>query len=92
MEELVKEVVADNRLKGVAEIEESDVFIICVPTPINDDKTANMEFVVQATELIKVCKKGNTVILESTSPPGTIEDIVLPILSKTGLVMGKTYM
>jgi len=88
--ELVKEVVSTGKLKGDTKINESDVFIIAVPTPINEDKTANMEYVKTAVEsIVKYLRKDNTVILESTSPPGTIDDIVLPILNKSGLNMGE---
>lgn len=87
---LVKEVVSTGKLKADTKINESDVFIIAVPTPINEDKTANMEYVkVAAESIVKYLKKGNTVVLESTSPPGTIDDILLPILSKSGLNMGE---
>lgn len=87
---LVKEVVSTGKLKGDTKINESDVFIIAVPTPINEDKTANMEYVKTAVEsIVKYLRKDNTVILESTSPPGTIDDIVLPILNKSGLNMGE---
>lgn len=87
---LVKEVVATGKLKADTKINESDVFIISVPTPINEDKTANIEYVkVAAESIVKYLKKDNAVILESTCPPGTIEDILLPILSKSGLKIGE---
>ena len=87
---LVKEVVSAGKLKGDTKINESDVFIISVPTPINEDKTANMEYVkVAAESIVKYLKKGDVVILESTSPPGTIDDVLLPILSKSGLNIGE---
>ncbi|MBV1817557.1 nucleotide sugar dehydrogenase [Anaerosalibacter bizertensis] len=90
LKELVKEVVNNKKLRGVNEIGESDVFIVSVPTPINEDKTANMKYVKQATESVsKHIKKGDIFVLESTSPPGTIEEIILPILSKTGLNIGE---
>ena len=83
---LVKEVVSAGKLKGDTKINESDVFIISVPTPINEDKTANMEYVkVAAESIVKYLKNGDVVVLESTSPPGTIDDVLLPILSKSGL-------
>ena len=87
---LVREVVSAGKLKADTKINESDAFIISVPTPINEDKTANMEYVkVAAESIVKYLKKDNTVILESTSPPGTIDEILLPILSKSGLNIGE---
>ncbi|MBP1765254.1 MAG: nucleotide sugar dehydrogenase [Firmicutes bacterium] len=70
--------------------EEADVFIIAVPTPINDDKTANLTYVVQAAEsILPFLRKGNLVILESTCPPRTTEDVLVPILGKSGLEIGE---
>ncbi|GLB59003.1 nucleotide sugar dehydrogenase [Cytobacillus sp. NCCP-133] len=70
--------------------EEADVFIIAVPSPINDDKTANLEYVRKATQsIVPFVKKGNLVILESTVPPRTVEDVMLPVLKETGLNLGE---
>lgn len=69
--------------------EQADVFIIAVPSPINPDKTADMKYVESATEsIVPYLEKGNLVILESTVPPRTVEDIMLPILRKSGLEIG----
>lgn len=90
LEELVKEVVKDGRLRGISNFEKSDVFIIAVPTPIKEDKTADITYVKMAVEaIVPFLEKGNIVVLESTSPPGTTEDIIGPILEKTGLVVGE---
>ncbi|WP_421663814.1 nucleotide sugar dehydrogenase [Lysinibacillus telephonicus] len=68
---------------------EADVFIVAVPSPINPDKTANLEYVRQATaSIVPFVKKGNLVILESTVPPKTVERIMIPELVKTGLEIG----
>lgn len=67
---------------------EADVFIVAVPSPINADNTANLEYVRQATaSIVPFVKKGNLVILESTVPPKTVEDVMLPELRKTGLAI-----
>ncbi len=89
--ELVKEVVEKGNLTGTTECpKDCDVYIIAVPTPINKDKTADMRFVESATRSIVPClQPGNIVILESTSPPRTVEDLMLPILKESGLEMGK---
>lgn len=69
--------------------EEADVFILAVPSPINEDKTANLEYVRSATKAIApFIKKGNLVILESTVPPRTVEDVMMPVLIETGLNIG----
>lgn len=89
--ELVREVVENGNLVGTTECpEDCDVYIIAVPTPINPDKTADMRYVEAATRSIAPClKAGNIVVLESTSPPRTVEDLMLPILSESGLKMGE---
>ncbi|WP_033541454.1 nucleotide sugar dehydrogenase [Planococcus sp. CAU13] len=67
----------------------ADVFIVAVPSPINSDKTANLEYVRKATEsIVPYLQKGNLVILESTVPPKTVEDVMLPELIKSGLEIG----
>ena len=69
---------------------EADVFIVAVPSPINADKTANLEYVRQATaSIVPFLKEGNLVILESTVPPKTVEDVMLPEIIKSGLVIGE---
>ncbi|MBQ3920623.1 MAG: nucleotide sugar dehydrogenase [Firmicutes bacterium] len=84
--ELVKEAVESGRLRAVTSPEEADVFIIAVPTPITEDKKADMRFVAAAAEdIAKVLKKGDLVILESTSPAGTCDELLKPILEKSGL-------
>lgn len=69
---------------------EADVFIIAVPSPINSDKTANLEYVRKATaSVVPYLREGNLVILESTVPPKTVEDVMLPEIVKSGLIIGE---
>ncbi len=83
---MVREVVASGKLKASTKPEQADVYIIAVPTPINEDKTADMSFVVSATQsIVPFVKKGDIIILESTSPPNTVESIVVPILKDSSL-------
>ncbi|MHC1761370.1 MAG: nucleotide sugar dehydrogenase [Negativicutes bacterium] len=70
--------------------EQADVFIIAVPTPINEDNTADLTYVTHATEsVLPFLQKGNLVILESTCPPRTTEDVLVPILAKSGYKIGE---
>jgi UDP-N-acetyl-D-mannosaminuronic acid dehydrogenase len=63
---------------------------VAVPSPINADHSANLEYVRSATaSIVPYLKQGNLVILESTVPPKTVEDIMLPELVKSGLVIGE---
>lgn len=70
--------------------EQADVFIIAVPTPIKNDNTADLTYVINATEsILPFLQKGNLIILESTVPPRTSEDILVPILQKSGYKIGE---
>ena len=67
----------------------ADVFIIAVPSPIKADKTADLEYVRKATaSTVPFLEKGNLVILESTVPPRTVEDVMMPELIKSDLEIG----
>ncbi|KIL76510.1 nucleotide sugar dehydrogenase [Pseudobacillus badius] len=84
--EVVKEVVESGKLRASMEPEEADAFIISVPTPIHEDCTANVEYVRSATKaIVPYLKKGNVVIVESTIPPRTMDDVVAPIIEEAGL-------
>lgn len=70
--------------------EESDVFIIAVPTPLTKEKKADLSLVKTAAEsIIPVLRPRNLVVLESTSPPGTTKEFLVPILAQSGLKIGK---
>ncbi|MDO9349475.1 MAG: nucleotide sugar dehydrogenase, partial [Anaerolineales bacterium] len=82
--------------------EEADAFIIAVPTPFYDDKfgehngqkykLADMRAVTSASEaILPYLRKGNLVVLESTSPPRTTVDLVAPILERSGLKAGVDF-
>ncbi len=74
------------------EPEPSDAFIIAVPTPFLSDKRADMRFVVSATEaIVPHLRAGNLIVLESTSPPRTTMDLVVPILERSGLKAGQDF-
>lgn len=93
LEELVEDVVKKGNLIASISPKESDVFIISVPTPIKDDKTSDMSYVISATKsIVKYLKKGNIVVLESTSPVGTTEEVVKPIIEESGLKVGRDIM
>ncbi|NLD25275.1 hypothetical protein GX656_01380, partial [Candidatus Dojkabacteria bacterium] len=79
--------------KDKEELKNTDIFIICVPTPVLDDYTPDYTPVIKAAETIsKYLKKGATVVLESTVNPGTCEEILVPILEKgSKLVAGKDF-
>lgn len=87
---MVQAAVRSGNLIADTKPHEADAFIIAVPTPITADKKADMSYVVAATEaIVPYLRVGNMVILESTSPPGTVEELMLPILEKSGLKIGE---
>jgi UDP-N-acetyl-D-mannosaminuronic acid dehydrogenase len=90
---LVKSAALSGNLTAAAMPQEADVFIIAVPTPFKKDKKPDLSFIEGATEsIIPVLKKGNLVILESTSPVGTTESQVsAKIAARTGWKPGEDY-
>lgn len=92
LRELVQEAVTSGKLRFSLQAEMADTFIISVPTPFYEDKKADMRAVISATEsIIPFLRKGNLVILESTSPPRTTQDLVRPILERSGLKAGSDF-
>ncbi len=90
LSDLVKEVVASGNLQGISSLQESDIFIISVPTPIQENKKADLSYVIKASQsILPLLKKGDIVILESTSPPETTEKVVKPILEESGFIVGE---
>ncbi|MDT3763935.1 nucleotide sugar dehydrogenase [Priestia filamentosa] len=83
--EVVKDVVHSGNLRASLNVEEADVYIIAVPTPIHEDHTANVDYVISATKsILPFVKKNDVVIVESTIPPRTIDDIVAPLFEEAG--------
>lgn len=71
---------------------ECDVVAICVPTPLDKFKQPDLSYVVNSTrEISKRMHKDMLVVLESTTYPGTTEEIVKPILEESGLKVGKDF-
>lgn len=89
LQERLEKAVDAGLLKASTTPEKADVFMIAVPSPINPDKSANLEYVRKATaSIVPYLEKGNLVILESTVPPRTVEDVMMPELVKAGLEIG----
>lgn len=74
-------------------IEDSDIFIICVPTPVLDDYIPDLQPVKSAVATVaKYLKKGNSVVIESTINPGVCDEVVIPILEEmTKLAAGEDF-
>lgn len=84
---------AKNNVVAKTEVEDADVFLIAVPTPLEKAvKVADLKYARSAAEMIYPhLNKENLVILESTVPPGASERLIIPILERCGLKAGEFY-
>ncbi|MCE9582067.1 MAG: nucleotide sugar dehydrogenase [Planctomycetes bacterium] len=72
---------------------EADAIVICVPTPLTETRDPDMTYIEKTSEAIeKRLRKGQLVVLESTTYPGTTEEVVKPILERSGLKCGKDFL
>ncbi|WP_059173062.1 nucleotide sugar dehydrogenase [Bacillus sp. FJAT-27445] len=87
--------VAEGKLMATSDynfIGEVDAVAICVPTPLDIYKQPNMKYVESSAKAISEhIKKGTLVVLESTTYPGTTEELIKPILEQSGLVCGEGF-
>jgi UDP-N-acetyl-D-glucosamine dehydrogenase len=93
---LLKECVDAGRLRATTDfdqLKECDAIIICVPTPLRKTKEPDVSFILAAAEEIKKrLRRGQLVILESTTYPGTTDEVLLPMLSETGLKLDEDFL
>jgi UDP-N-acetyl-D-glucosamine dehydrogenase len=76
----------------MSRLSEPDAISICVPTPLSKFKDPDVSFIVAATEAVKKrLRRGQAIILESTTYPGTTREIMLPVLESTGLRVGHDF-
>jgi len=81
-------VVAD----GIEALTAADAIIICVPTPLGKSKEPDISHIVAATEdVARILRAGQLVVLESTTYPGTTEEVLLPRFAAAGLVVGHEF-
>jgi len=96
LEEMVKETVENNCLSATTDslsaVQEVRTIMIIVPTPVDEHKESDLSAVISASQsIMEGLKEGDLVIIESTVPPGTCENMVIPILEKSGLKAGKDF-
>lgn len=73
-------------------LQDPDVLVICVPTPLTSTREPDLKYVVATAEAIsQVLRPGQLIVLESTTYPGTTTEVLLPILEKNGLRAGKDF-
>ena len=91
----IKKTVKSKKLVATSDfskLSKPDIIIICVPTPLTAHHDPDMSYIVSTTEQIqKSLRKGQLIILESTTYPGTTDELVRNMLQKTGLVCGRDF-
>ncbi|MFH0931256.1 MAG: nucleotide sugar dehydrogenase [Candidatus Zixiibacteriota bacterium] len=94
-DEQVKKLVQKGLLKATtnfALLRKADCISICVPTPLSKTKDPDVSYILSAVNQVrKYLHPGQLVVLESTTYPGTTEELILPILEETGLKVGKDF-
>ena len=95
-DDLAKGLAASERFKATAESKDlvsADAILLCVPTPLGPHREPDLSFVLDSTKMVAaILRKGQLVVLESTTYPGTTRDEMLPILEKeSGLRCGKDF-
>jgi UDP-N-acetyl-D-glucosamine dehydrogenase len=91
----VRALVQGGRLRASADFDglaRADALIICVPTPLSKTKDPDLSMVLDAARAIAArLHPGQVVVLESTTYPGTTEDLILPMLTERGLTVGESF-
>ena len=92
MQSLAKSVTCDATI-DFSRLIEADALLLCVPTPLNQYREPDMSYVISTTETIAHhLREGQLVVLESTTYPGTTEEVLIPLLEKySGLTAGKDF-
>ena len=92
---VLKKLVRRKKIKATtnfSELKKCDVILICVPTPVDENKEPDLEPIVSSANIImKNMRKGQLIILKSTTYPETTEKVVLPILNQKGLRVGRDF-
>jgi UDP-N-acetyl-D-mannosaminuronic acid dehydrogenase len=93
IEEVTKRQLLKATLDGDTAVKESDIVIMCVPTPITSEKKPDLSFVKDACKIVTSnLKSGKLIIIESTLPPQTTKTLIAPILEKgSGLKCGSDF-
>ncbi|MCM8797877.1 MAG: nucleotide sugar dehydrogenase, partial [Candidatus Omnitrophica bacterium] len=91
----LKTQVKEKRLKATYKVDvlgKVDIVIICVPTPLRKTREPDISYILEATgNIAQHLQKGQIIILESTTYPGTTEEIILPLLERKGGKVGKDF-
>ncbi|MES5953218.1 nucleotide sugar dehydrogenase [Bacillus fungorum] len=87
-----KKLIVNTPDQGIADFQNSDYVIVTVPTPINEQREPDLSALISASHYIQQnLQKGQTFIFESSTYPGTLEEVIIPIISQTGKKVGEDY-
>ncbi|MBI4628196.1 MAG: nucleotide sugar dehydrogenase, partial [Candidatus Rokubacteria bacterium] len=76
----------------VAALRDADAIVICVPTPLGKSKEPDISFIVAAADAVaRIIRRGQLVVLESTTYPGTTREVLLPRFEARGLRVGEDF-
>lgn len=94
--DFLKEYVTDKKkfsaTSDFSRLSEVDFILICVPTPLDEHYNPDLSYVLNSTRVIaQYLKKGQVIVLESTTYPGTTEEEMLPVLEETGMKVGQDF-
>jgi UDP-N-acetyl-D-glucosamine dehydrogenase len=95
-ESAVKEFAEVGKIRATIEFEhlkDCDAIIICVPTPLRKTKEPDVSYILAAAEEIKKnLRRGQLIVLESTTYPGTTDEVLLPMFEETGLKLDADFL
>lgn len=75
-----------------ADLARCDAILICVPTPLTENREPDLSYVIDTSEVVaRYLRRGQLVVLESTTYPGTTDEVVRPILERGGLRVGRDF-
>lgn len=91
----IREWISSGRFKATADMNrlcEPDAILICVPTPLNESRDPDLQYIEGTTAAIaQVLRRDQLIVLESTTYPGTTREVMLPLLEETGLKVGQDF-
>jgi len=94
--QIVRKLTETKRLEATTDFSQlltCDAIIICVPTPLRKTKEPDISYIMAAAEEIKQClRRGQLIILESTTYPGTTDEVLLPMFEEAGLKLDEDFL
>ncbi|AEJ41827.1 hypothetical protein TPY_3675 [Sulfobacillus acidophilus TPY] len=94
-DDVLRQLVKEDKIRATGDYRQltaADVIIICVPTPLTVNKEPDLSYILQVANRVRqIMRPGQLVVLESTTYPGTTEEVLQPILETSGLAIGREF-